>query len=76
MALYAFAGSLTQPAPHFAAANGEGISVFRFDDEAGTLTAIGAPLRVEDASWIVAGKGGSLYATTETPDHRQSALAA
>lgn len=76
MALYAFAGSLTQPAPHFAAANGEGISVFRFDDEAGTLTAVGAPLRVEDASWIAAGKGGSLYATTETPDHRQSALAA
>lgn len=77
LALCAVIGSLTRPAPHFAAANGEGVSLCLFDDATGALERIGAPLRLEDSTWLVAAPAQQrVYAVTDCDDGRQSAVAA
>lgn len=76
MALFAAVGSLTRPAPHFASANGAGVTLCRFDDVAGTLTACAEPLRIEDSSWIVADPARRLlHVVTDCDGGHQSALA-
>ncbi|WIY53850.1 lactonase family protein [Devosia sp. YIM 151766] len=76
MALYAAAGSLTRSAPQFAQANGAGVTLCRFDDEAGILTPCAAPVRVEDSTWLVADPARrQFHVVTDCDDGRQSALA-
>lgn len=77
LALCAVIGSLTRPAPHFAAANGEGVSLCLFDDATGTLERIGVPLRLEDSTWLAADPARQrVYAVTDCDGGRQSAVAA
>ncbi|NDU99375.1 lactonase family protein [Pseudoroseicyclus tamaricis] len=66
-------GSLTRPAPHIGPANGEGVVVCTFDERAGTLQREGAPLPLQDASWIAPG-GGSAWVVTDHDGGAESAL--
>ncbi|EAR52056.1 3-carboxymuconate cyclase-like [Oceanicola granulosus HTCC2516] len=76
MSQYVAVGSLTRPAPQFAAAEGAGVTLCRFDDKTGVLSVAADPLRLEDATWLVAAPGGGrFYAVTDTDGGHESALA-
>ena len=63
MSIYAFIGSLTQPAPYAAAANGQGITICSFDEATGALAGIGAFRDIADPIWLVGDTSGhTLYA--------------
>lgn len=75
LALYAAVGSLTRPAPQFDAVNGDGVTLCRFDDVSGRLSACAEPLRVEDATWIVPDPASGLFhVVTDCDGGQQSAL--
>lgn len=76
LTLYVAAGSLTRAAPQYEAANGEGVTLCRFDEASGTLETVGEPLRLEDSSWITASAEPDRFlVVTDCEDGRQSALA-
>ncbi|SHI28996.1 lactonase family protein [Wenxinia saemankumensis] len=69
-------GSLTRPAPHIGPANGEGVTACAFDDASGRLDRLGAPLPLQDVSWIVPlPKGGAAWTVTDHDGGAESALA-
>ncbi|QQA43628.1 lactonase family protein [Pelagovum pacificum] len=69
-------GSLTRPAPQYAAADGAGVILCRFDEATGALTEVGEPLRLDDSSWITgAAEPDRFHVVTDCDDGAQSALA-
>jgi 6-phosphogluconolactonase len=51
--IFAFAGSLTRPAPNYGAANGRGITSFAFDAASGQLRPVAEYRGIDDTSWLV-----------------------
>lgn len=61
-----FVGGLNQAVPHFAAANGKGISVFEFDETTGKLNWRSDATDVPNPTYLaVVPQRGMLYATSE-----------
>tara|TARA_R110002020_G_scaffold235723_7_gene447932 strand:+ start:1886 stop:3004 length:1119 start_codon:yes stop_codon:yes gene_type:complete len=53
MAILAFAGSLTRPAPNYANAAGEGITSFAFDPVTGAFAKLALFPGIDDCTWLV-----------------------
>ena len=76
MTIFAFSGSLTRPAPQYAEANGQGLTVFRFDDETGRLEVVSETGGIDDTAWVsVDVARRRLYATSEVSGADQSWVA-
>jgi hypothetical protein len=61
-----FVGCLNQAVPHFAAANGKGISVFAFDETTGALSWLADTVDAPNPTYLaVLAERGMLYATSE-----------
>ncbi len=61
-----FVGGLNQAVPHFAAANGKGISVFGFDETTGRMSWLSDTTDVPNPTWLaVVPQRQMLYATSE-----------
>ena len=76
MTLYAAVGSLTRAAAHFATANGEGVTLCRFDEQSGQLLACSDPLRIEDSTWIAPDPARrQFHVVTDIDGGHESALA-
>jgi 6-phosphogluconolactonase len=74
--IYAFTGSLTRPAPQYGAANGRGITSFRFDDVAGRLEPVAEMGGIDDIAWLTIDAARlRLYATCEIAGSSESAIA-
>ena len=76
MSIFAFSGSLTRPAPQYAEANGRGITVFQFDEEAGRLKVVSETGGTEDNAWVAVDVARRrLYVTCEVSGADQSWVA-
>jgi len=77
LSIFAFAGSLTRPAPNYRAANGRGITSLRFDAGAGALAPVAERNDVDDAGWLTIDVVRQrLYAVCEVEGTDQSWLVA
>ena len=73
--IFAFAGSLTRPAPNYGDANGRGISTLGFDDTTGRLEPLLMTGGIDDASWLtVDAPRRRLHAICEVEGADQSAV--
>ena len=72
-----FLGCLNQAVPHFATANGKGISVFAFDEMTGALTWLTDTVDVPNPTYLaVLPERGMLYATSEVFGWREGLISA
>ncbi|MDN7182984.1 lactonase family protein [Caballeronia sp. SEWSISQ10-4 2] len=72
-----FVGCLNQAVPHFAAANGKGISVFAFDETTGKLSWLADTVDTPNPTYLaVLPEPGMLYATSEVFGWREGLISA
>lgn len=70
-------GSLTRHTPYFKQANGEGITVFDFDEEAGRLSRLYTQRGIDNPTFIAADRDVShIYVTTEVFGWNEGTLSA
>jgi len=72
-----FVGCLNRAVPHFAAANGKGISVFAFDETTGALSWLANTVDAPNPTYLaVLAERGMLYATSEVFGWREGLISA
>jgi 6-phosphogluconolactonase len=77
MAAFVFVGSLNRRHPAFPTADGEGISVFRFDTELGRLLPAAAITNIDNPTFVLIDeRRARLYATSEVAEWNEGTVSA